>query len=126
MRVEDVISAVNTMQPNTLDDRDKYSMLSNAERCVREVLSGYVGYEGCSEPMEDFDPERDNTATLLTPAPYSELYKYYLLAEINLRYGDIAKYNTYSTLYETAFDNFRRYVVRNYQSKNTIRRFKTI
>lgn len=126
MTCEKVISEVNSLLPNTFDEVQKYRWLSDAERFAREVLSGYESFEHLGEPMENLLPDTDSTRELSAPAPYAEMYIYYVLAEINLLYGDLTKYNSYSTLYENMMEKFKKHCIRSYKSNMAVRRFKVV
>ena len=115
MTANEAMSEFGMYSPNTLDEALKYKWLSNAERHVVEILDSYEGNE--HEAVE-LSPETDGDYELKAREPYSELYKYYLLAQINLLYGDTAKYNVFASLYENELDRFRYWCVRKYRSKN--------
>lgn len=117
MTVNEVMSEFGMYSPNTLDEALKYKWLSNAERHVREILNSYEGNEYC---IRELLPDKDGSEKLAAQEPYSELYKYYLLAQINLLYGDTAKYNVFASLYGNELDSFRLWCVRKYRSKNEI------
>lgn len=115
MTANEVMSEFGMYSPNTLDEALKYKWLSNAERHVVEILNSYEGNE---HEVVELSPDTDGDYELKAREPYSELYKYYLLAQINLLYGDTAKYNVFASLYGNELDNFRLWCVRKYRSKN--------
>ncbi len=111
----DVMSEFGMYSPNTLDESLKYKWLSTAERHAREILNSYereTPYEA-----RNFSPETDADEVLAVPEGYTDLYRYYMLAQVNLLYGDTAKYNVFAQLYENALNDFRLWCVRNFRSK---------
>lgn len=116
MRANEVMSEIGVYSPNSIDESLKYKWLSTAELHAREVLNSY---EGHNYVMRMLSPDTDGDEELVVPEPYSELYKHYILAQINLMYGDTAKYNVYAQLYGDAFGEFCLWCVRTYRSKNT-------
>ena len=118
MTANEVMSEFGMYSPNTLDEALKYKWLSNAERHVVEILNSYKTDEDYE--VVELSPETDGDYKLAAQEPYSELYKYYLLAQINLLYGDTAKYNVFASLYGNELDSFRLWCVRKYRSKNEI------
>ena len=123
MTVLEVMSEVGEYLPNTIDESLKYKWLSIAEMHAREILNSY---EGNNFEMRRLSPETDGDEMLAVPEPYSELYKHYVLAQINLLYGDTAKYNVFAQLYESAMSEFRLWCVRTYRSKNENARIKVV
>ena len=120
MTALEAMGELDVYSPNTLDEAIKYKWLSAAERHAREIINTYnieKEYETKYE-IRTLSPETDADEELVVPEPYSELYKYYLLAQINLLYGDTAKYNVFAQLYDSALNEFRLWCVRNYRSKN--------
>ena len=115
MTAQEAVNELDVYSPNTLDEAIKYRWLSTAERHAREILNSY---EGMEYKYIELSPDADKDETLAVPDMHAELYKYYLLAQINLLYGDTGKYNVFAQLYETALGEFRRWCVRNYRSKN--------
>ena len=115
MRIMDVMSEVSMYSPNTLDESLKYKWLSTAERHVREILNSYEQEKPYEE--RNFSPETDADEVLAAPDGYTDLYRYYMLAQVNLLYGDTAKYNVFAQLYANALNDFRLWCVRTFRSK---------
>lgn len=55
--------------------------------------------------MKVVTPDTD----LLVEAPYDELYVYYLMAQLDLAYGETDKYNKHIILFDDAFNAFAKY-----------------
>lgn len=65
--------------------------------------------EGAEEPAEEETEETPAEyeipdVTLLVPDPYSKLYKFYLMAHIDLKNHEYDKYNNDNALFETAYE----------------------
>lgn len=123
MKAYDAINEFSMYSPNTLDEVVKYKWLSTAENHVREILNSY---EDNQYPMIELSPDTNINTELSAKEPYSELYRHYMLAQINLLYGDTAKYNVFAQLYESTLSEFRMWCVRTYRSKNENYYFKVV
>ena len=124
MTALEVMSEVGFYSPNTLDEALKYKWLSSVEMHAREILNSYETDK--NHEIRTLSPETDADEELVVPGPYSELYRHYMLAQLNLLYGDTAKYNVFAQLYETALNEFRLWCVRTYRSKNENSKMKVV
>lgn len=71
------LSQANTMRPNAADDTIKIAQLYELEGDVAEMLH-------VSPPTNPYDPDSDEDYELLMPHPYDEVYRWYLMAMIDL------------------------------------------
>lgn len=98
----EVLSQVDTLLPNQYTAAEKLRWLRQAEGFVRrEILC-----DGIELPDISMETE------LLVPAPYDELYRYYLEAQIHYANAEMTRYNNASTAWNNAFLTYRDYHAR--------------
>ena len=98
----EVLTRVDTLLPNSYTATEKLHWLSQAEGFVkREILCESGPF---SELLAD--------TVLSVPAPYDELYRYYVEAQIQYANAEMTRYNNASTAWNNAFLTYRDYYFR--------------
>ena len=115
MTIGEAIELVNRLVPNQVSDTDKVDWLSNCDLSIfKQIIKTHW------IPVEDFSgygPETDQTTVLLVPAPFDELYRWYLEMHIAGANGETARYNTGAEKYNAALQTYMDYVNRNFKPK---------
>lgn len=97
-----VLEQVDTLLPNQYTRAEKLRWLSQAEGFVlREVFCR----SDALEPLEE------DTA-LVAEAPYDELYRHYVEAQIHYCNGEMTRYNNAATCWNNGLLTYRDYVCR--------------
>lgn len=112
---EELLSTVNRLKPNTVDDEDKFGWINDVEAQVYEKVYSRAADTTFTYSAKAWDT--DQAAALLIPYPYSEMYMYYLFAKIDLMNGEIGSYNNNMTLFKDGLDEFAAYYRRNHLPK---------
>lgn len=91
------LSQANTMRPNAADDAIKAAQLYELEGRVAEMF-------GVDPPANPYDPESDEDYELLMPAPYDEMYRWYLMAMIDLANEETDLYANDMEVFNASWD----------------------
>ena len=70
-----------------------------------------------------YDIDLDMETELLVPAPYDEMYLRWLEAMIDYHNGEDERYNNAITLFNNAFDGYKKYYTRNHMPLEKGKRF---
>ena len=98
----EVISRVDALLPNQYTAAEKLRWLEQAEGFVkREILQ-----------ETDELPALTMDAALPVPAPYDELYRHYIEAQIHYANAETSRYNSAATAWNNAFLTYRDYCCR--------------
>lgn len=119
MTVRECLDRVRAIPGAAADEDMMLVWLSNVEGMIfEEIISGREG-----APLECFEgyTDGDGEAVLLAKDPYSEVYVYYVTAQIYLSYADMARYNNYLSLYRDAYEEFAGYWARGHRQKGDVR-----
>ena len=115
MTIIEMITEVDTLHPNGYDQRNKVAWLSNLDgRIKEEIIDIHEGGEGVTfkgYTEEDLDTE------LIVPAPYDEVYRYWLEAQIDYANGEYNKYNNSMTMFNVAYSAYERYYHKTHMPK---------
>lgn len=112
--IAEVIAQVDELKPNQFSHAQKVMWISECESMVyaevicQHVRSGnkcieYTGY------TEDTDPD----TLLMATHPYDNIYRYYLLAQIDLANQEYIRYNNSSALFNAIYQAYRAWYTRN-------------
>lgn len=113
MKISQVIATVNELKPNDYE-KEKINWLSTLDMQIKtEVLDGYEENENLE--FNGYDQDVSTETELLVPAPFDEMYIYYLLAKIDYHNNEFDKYNINITTFDTLFDNYRRNYIRTHK-----------
>ena len=97
-----VLEQVDTLTPNQYNRAEKLRWLAQAE--------GFVLREVCR--VTGKLAELEDGSVLSVEAPYDELYRHYVEAQIHYANGETARYNSAAGLWNNAFLTYRDYRAR--------------
>lgn len=102
MTIQEVIAIVDDLTPNQYRTDQKIRWLSTLDgKIFHEVVKTHLG-GGCFYQGYETDEEE-----LLVEPPYAEdIYTRYLQARIAAENNEIAKYDQYQTLFNSAYNDF--------------------
>ena len=108
MTRNEALAEVREMRPNEYQDELLLKWLDELEeRIYRELLDGYI----VPEMGED----------LIAPDPYSGMYRWWLVANIDLANGEMDRYNNYLSLFNSLWDEYGRMISRRYRREKPAR-----
>lgn len=103
LTVGQVLLQVDALLPNQYTAEEKRRWLKQAEGFVtEEVIKAHEGGENCRLP----EAWSDDTE-LLVGAPYDELYRYYVEAQIHYANGEMSRYNNACAAWNNALLTYR-------------------
>ena len=111
MTVNQILTAVNDLEPNQYKQQDKIDWLNQLDGQVfDELVLTHVHDEDA-----EFTPHSATTDDLLIPEPYArEIYVAYLMAMIAFHNHENVKYNGNMTMFNTAYQEYAAYYNRKY------------
>lgn len=115
MQIIEAINGIDTLKPNTYTQEQKVKWLGTMDGIVKaQVLDTHEG-----EPIE-FNGYEDAplTTELLIPAPHEEVYIHYLAMKIDFANGEYNKYNNTAQMYNTAFNEYKKWYNREHMPKS--------
>ena len=112
MKLMEAIARIDELKHNTYTREDKIRWLSNLDGMVKhQILDTHAGGEApVFAGYNEFTPA---DTVLLVPAPYDELYLWWLSAQIDFYNGEFARYNNSITLFNTGFSVYKELYHRN-------------
>ena len=106
-----VLQQVDTLLPNPYTGAEKLRWLAQAEGFVRrEILTE----DGPLPPLEE-------SAVLCAPAPYDELYRHYVEAQIHYANGELERYNNAMALWNNGLMTLRDHWCRGHMPRRQAR-----
>ena len=97
-----VLEQVDALTPNQYSRAEKLRWLAQAEGFVLREIRRVTG---ALPPLEDDEP-------LTVEAPYDELYRHYVEAQIHYCNGEMARYNSAAANWNNGLLTYRDYVCR--------------
>lgn len=121
MKISDAVTEIGTLKPGQCSPDEVVRWLSECDGYVKaEILDRY---ESKAPAFAGYDVGVSPDTELLVPPPYDSLYRYWLEAKIDYRNGEIARYNSSITMYNTAYDAYARYYARTHMPKRVRRKY---
>lgn len=105
--IAEVIKTVDTLRPNQYSSAVKTRWLSDCDgEIYNELTSNYERSADLPETFAGYAEDAPENTELLVKAPHDVLYRYWLMAQIDLHNQELAKYNNTSVQYNAARQNF--------------------
>lgn len=112
MTPQDVIKRINNIKPSVIESSVLLSFLNTVEAKIRLIINNEA----------EFTPykfENIETDILFLDDKFSEIYIFYLSAQVDLYSNNIASYNNFITLYNNALAEYYNYVQYRKQTAST-------
>ena len=115
MKREDILAEVREIRPNEYQDEWALKQVDElTQRIRRELMAGYeLPEDGLLQTGYSYLPYEESD--LITPSPYHKVYVYWLLVQIDLANSDYDRYNNDLQMFNAAWEEYARYVSRNYK-----------
>ena len=118
MTIIEAINTIDALYPNTYSPEQKIAQLSKLDGVIkRDIIDKHEGSEGVT--FNGYDENTPNDTVLLVPAPYDEVYIFWLQTWIDYWNGEIGRYNNSTSMYKSAYSNFERAYNREHMPKET-------
>ena len=114
MTIIEAINRIDLIKPNTFERLEKTRWLSTLDGIIKSmIIDTHEGGEAVV--FKGYDAETDTTTVLLVPAPYDEIYLYWLESKIDYWNAEYARYQNSMIMYNTAYAAFEQYYNRTHR-----------
>ena len=114
MTIMEALHRIDSIKPNSYSQTEKVQWLSTLDGIIKaEIIDTHEDLEGI-----EFEGYSENTALnhkLLVPAPYDEVYLFWLESKIDYWSGEVGKYNNSVSMFNNAYDAFAKYYNRTHK-----------
>lgn len=116
MTIAEALSSADTLKPNVHPREAKIAWLSNLDGFIYNNI--WMRYERTADEhtlpdaFPGYDTSTDESTELLVSYPFTDIYRFWLEAQIDLANGELDKYNSSALLYKNALDEYSAYYVR--------------
>lgn len=109
MNIQEAMTLVDELKPNQLTEGQKIQWLSQLDqRVFKEILQTHAQDTDMPAEFSGYTEETERDTNLLIPAPWDEIYRWYLEMQIDLANMELEKYNNSAALYNNAWGEFAR------------------
>lgn len=123
MTIQDAIDQVTRLWPSDYDGNDMVIWLNRVENQIyNEIILTHEGGEGIERPSFDENTDWEGTV-LLAPAPYDELYLYYLEYQIDYNNIETEKAGNSMAMFAAAYQAFADWYNRTHAPKRVTPRY---
>lgn len=118
MTIIEAINTIDALYPNTYLQEKKIEQLSKLDAVIkRDIIDKHEGSEDVT--FNGYDENTPLDTVLLVPAPYDDVYVFWLQMWIDYWNGEIGRYNNSTSMYSKAYSNFERAYNREHMPKAT-------
>ena len=122
MTIMDALHRIDTIKPNSYNQTEKVKWLSALDGTIKaEIIDTHEGAEDVV--FNGYTEDTDLLTALLVPAPYDELYIFWLESKIDYWNGEIGKYNNSISMFNEAYSSYAKYYNRTHMPKGKKFRF---
>ena len=105
MKIIEAIGRVDDLKPNAYDVEHKIGWLSKLDLMIQNQV--FNTHEGAPETIfTGYPVDVDQQTELIAPAPFDEMYIYWLKAQIELANNEYNRYNVEITMFNTEWQEF--------------------
>ena len=107
MTIIEAINRIDAVNPNNYTQPEKVAWLSTLDGVIKkEIIDTHEGAEAVTFNGYTVDTPVDTE--LIVPAPYDEVYLFWLQSKIDYWNGEMGKYNNSIMMYNQAYENFEK------------------
>jgi hypothetical protein len=116
MTIMEAINRIDAIKPNSYSLPEKIKWLSTLDGIIKtNIIDTHEGAEAVV--FDGYTEETNLTTKLLAPAPYDEIYLFWLESKIDYWNGETGRYNNSISMYNTAYNEFDKYYNRTHMPK---------
>ena len=113
MTIIEAIAKFDKLKPNGIEQTDKIEWLSTCDwNIYRDIIETHEDADKVT--FKGYDESTPLDTVLIAPAPYDEMYVYWLEAQSDYNNGEIGRYNNSISMFNSVLESFRN----NYNSKH--------
>ena len=108
MKIIEAINMIDAIKPNTFTQAEKLAWLSTLDEMIKkEIIDTHEGAEVVD--FAGYDEETDIERVLLVPAPYDEIYLFWMESKIDYWNGEKGRYNNSITMFNNAYAAYQEF-----------------
>ena len=108
MTIKQAQDKLTALKPHAYSAAEVVDWLSKIEgRVYAEIIQTHENPDEIT--FAGYTTATADTTVLIAPAPYDELYLYYLMTQVDLHNLEYDKYNNSAALFNAAYDAFARF-----------------
>ena len=116
MTIMEAINRIDAVKPNGYPQGEKIRWLNTLDRMVKSKIIDT--HEGANAVVFDGYTEDTNHSTeLLVPAPYDEMYLFWLESKIDYWNGETGRYNNSISMFNSVYVEYEKYYNRTHMPK---------
>ncbi len=116
MNIQQVMSTVDELKPNTIDEGIKLGWLQDVELTIyKEIILTHENNETYKKPNISIDTPY--STELIAEEPYARLYSEYLMSKIDFIQQEWTAYNNMSEQFNQSYKEYMAYYGRNHKHK---------
>lgn len=112
MTIAQAIAKINSLKPNRYTDEDKIGWLSELDEHIKAKIID-THENAAVDAFDGYTGETSQSTQLLVPAPFDQMYLFWLESKIDYWNGEMGKYNNSISMYNTAYAEYEAYYNRN-------------
>ena len=122
MTIGQIKSQVQSMYRNDYSDAIITSWIDRLDRTIfNEVVKTHYG---AAEDFDGYNVDTDADTVLLAPAPYDDIYMYYIMMNIDIMNSEAERAQNDAMLFKEAYQSFVDHYNRTYMPTLKIKEFK--
>lgn len=107
MTIIEAINRIDAVNPNNYTQNEKVAWLSTLDGVIKkEIIDTHEGADAVT--FNGYNDETPVDTVLLVPAPYDEVYLFWLQSKIDYWNAEMGKYNNSISMYNAAYSNFEK------------------
>jgi hypothetical protein len=116
MTIMEAINRIDSIKPNGYSQPEKVRWLSTLDGIIKtNIIDTHEGSEAVV--FNGYTEETNLTTKLLVPAPYDDIYLFWLESQIDYWNGETGRYNNSISMYNNAYEGYERYYNRKHMPK---------
>ena len=116
MTIMEAINRIDSIKPNSYSQYEKMMWLSTLDGIIkRNIFDTHEGAE--SVVFNGYTEETNLTTQLLVPAPYDDIYLFWLESKIDYWNGEMGRYNNSISMYNATYSEFEKNYNRTHMPK---------
>lgn len=108
MKLDKLLQRIDQQKPNAYTRQEKIAWVNSLEGMVKvKIIDTHEQEEGEEIELHEYTDD-DGDAELLVPAPYDDIYLYWLEAKIDYANAEYGKYNNSMAMYNNLWSEYSR------------------
>ena len=115
MTIMEAINRIDAVKPNSYSQDEKILWLNTLDAMVKGSIIDT--HEGGEVAFDGYTADTSHTTQLLVPAPYDEMYLFWLESKIDYWNGEMARYNNSISMFNSVYVEYEKYYNRTHMPK---------